>query len=48
MAAMRRQQVQDLHHDEEVKYHVLRQADREADAKIRGVPIECASRESGD
>jgi hypothetical protein len=48
MAAMRGQQVQDLHRDEEVTYHVLRRADREADAKIRGVARECASQESGD
>jgi len=47
MAAMRGQQVQGQHHGAVVRYHVLRQADREAGAKVRGVALECASRESG-
>jgi len=47
MSAMRGQQVQDQHHGEVVRYHVLRQADREAGAKMRGVAVECASREPG-
>jgi hypothetical protein len=44
MAAMRGQQVQDQLHSEVVRYHVLRRADREAGAKMRGVAVECASR----
>jgi len=47
MAAMRGQQVQDHQYGEVVRYHVLRRADREAGAKMRGVAVWCASREPG-